>query len=93
MNFEWDDTKNEICFRDRGFDFAYAVRAFFDRDRLVRPDTRYSYGEARYQLMGMIDNRLFVVIYTYRKDVIRIISARKDNSREVKLYENDNAKD
>ncbi len=36
--------------------------------------------------MGMIDNRLFVVIYTYRKDVIRIILARKANSREVKLY-------
>ena len=43
--------------------------------------------------MGMIENRLFVVIYTYRKNVIRIISARKANSREVKLYENDKAED
>ncbi len=51
MNFEWDDNKNEICFRDRGFDFAYAVRAFFDCDRIVHPDTRYSYGENRYQLI------------------------------------------
>ncbi|MBD2189006.1 BrnT family toxin [Pseudanabaena mucicola] len=93
MDFEWDDFKNERCFRDRGFDFAYAVRAFFDRDRIIHLDRRYSYGENRYQLMGMIDNRLFVVIYTYRKDVIRIISARKANSREVKLYENDKAKD
>ena len=33
--------------------------------------TRYSYGENRYQLMGMIENQLFVVIYTYRKDVNR----------------------
>lgn len=64
------------------------MRSFFDRDRIVHPDTRYSYGETRYQLMGMIDNRLFVVIfYTYRKDVIQIISARKANSREVKLYD------
>ncbi|NUN65830.1 BrnT family toxin [Pseudanabaena biceps] len=93
MNFEWDDAKNEICLRDRGFDFAYAARAFFDRDRIVRLDTRYGYGENRYQLMGMIDDRLFVVIYTYRKDVIRIVSARKANSREVKLYDNDKAKD
>ena len=82
MNFEWGDAKNEICLKDRGFDFAYAARAFFDRDRIVHPDTRYSYGENRYQLMGVIDDRLFVVIYTYRKDVIRIISARKANSRE-----------
>ncbi len=92
MEFEWDETKNEICFRDRGFDFAYAVRAFFDPDRIIHPDTRHSYGENRYQLMGMIDNRLFVVIYTYRNDVIQIISARKANSREVKLYDNIKAK-
>ena len=38
--------------------------------------------------MGVIDDRLFVVIYTYRKDVIRIISARKANQREVQDYEN-----
>ena len=82
MNFKWGDAKNEICLKDRGFDFAYAARAFFDRDRIVHPDTRYSYGENRYQLMGVIDDRLFVVSYTYRKDVIRIISARKANSRE-----------
>ena len=93
MNFKWGDAKNEICLKERGFDFAYAARAFFDRDRIVRPDMRYGYGENRYQLMGVIDDRLFVVIYTYRKDVIRIISARKANSREVKLYDNDKAKD
>lgn len=93
MNFEWNDAKNEICFKDRGFDFAYAARAFFDCNRVVRPDIRYSYGENRYQLMGMIDSRLFIVIYTYRRDVIRIISARKANSREVKLYENDKTED
>jgi uncharacterized DUF497 family protein len=63
------------------------------RDRVVRLDARYIYGENRYQLMGIIDSRLFVVIYTYRGDVIRIISARKANSREVKLYENDKAED
>jgi len=92
MEFEWDETKNERCLRDRGFDFAYAVRAFFDPDRIICPDTRYFYGENRYQLMGMIDNRLFVVIYTYRSNVIRIISARKANSREIKLYESVKAK-
>ena len=24
MEFEWDDTKSDACFADRGFDFAYA---------------------------------------------------------------------
>ncbi len=93
MNFEWDDTKSENCFRERGFDFAYAARAFFDPNRLVRADNRRCYGEDRYQLMGVIQQRLFVVVYTPRQDSIRIISARKANQREIKHYENSTCND
>jgi uncharacterized protein len=88
MNFEWDETKSDACFAQRGFDFAYAARAFFDPNRLIQADTRRSYGEERYQLMGKIEHRLFVVLYTPRREVIRIISARKANQREVKHYDN-----
>lgn len=88
MNFEWDEAKSDACFAERGFDFAYAARAFFDPERLIQADTRHSYGEDRYQLLGKIDGRLFVVVYTPRNGVIRIISARKANQREVKRYEN-----
>jgi uncharacterized DUF497 family protein len=28
MNFEWDKAKSTACFEQRGFDFAYAARAF-----------------------------------------------------------------
>lgn len=72
----------------RGFDFAYAAFAFADSNRIVLPDDRFSYGEARYELIGCIEGRLFVLIYTPRHDGIRIISARKANAREVKRYEN-----
>lgn len=88
MEFEWDDIKSKGCFRDRGFDFSYAARAFFDPDRIVQEDTRHCYGEDRYQLMGMIEHRLFVVVYTPRYRAMRIISARKANQREVRYYEN-----
>lgn len=88
MNFEWDADKSERCFRERGFDFSYAAQAFFDPDRVVREDLRYSYGEDRYQLTGRIEGRLFVLVYTPRRETIRIISARKANRREVERYEN-----
>lgn len=88
MKFEWDEAKSEACFQERGFDFAYAVFAFADPNRMIRQDTRQSYGEDRYQLTGGIEGRLFVLVYTPRNDVMRIISARKANQREVKLYEN-----
>ena len=88
MNFEWDDAKSEACFQQRGFDFAYAAHAFLDPDRMVRADTRHSYGEDRFQLMGRIEGRLYMVVYTPRADSMRIISARKANQREVHDYEN-----
>lgn len=93
MNFEWDEVKSQICFTQRGFDFAYVARAFFDPSRIVHADTRRSYGEERYQLMGMIEQRLFVVVYTTRHDAMRIISARKANQREVKHYEDSTSDD
>lgn len=88
VRFEWDASKSEACFRDRGFDFAYAASAFADPGRKVSLDNRRSYGEDRYQLTGLIEGRLFVLVYTTRRDIVRIISARKANSREVKQYEN-----
>jgi uncharacterized DUF497 family protein len=88
MNFQWDEDKSDSCFRLRGFDFAYAASAFSDPDRMIRRDSRFSYGEDRYQLIGRVEARLFVVIYTPRDDEIRIISTRKANQREVTRYEN-----
>lgn len=88
MEFEWDEDKSEACFQQRGFDFAYAAQVFFDPDRTIKPDTRRDYGEERYQLYGHIEGRLYVVAWTLRQDVIRIISARKANQREVKHHEN-----
>ena len=88
MDFEWDAAKSDACFRERGFDFAYAARAFLDPDRIIHADTRFSYREDRYQLIGEIEQRLFIVVYTPRDDVIRIISARKANRREIRHYEN-----
>ena len=93
MKLEWYEVKSESCYRERGFDFAYAALAFADPERIAQQDTRYIYGEVRYQMIGRIDGRLFVLVYTPRRDVVRIISARKANSREVKRYEDRSHKD
>ena len=88
MNFQWDEAKSSACLKTRGFDFAYAASAFADPGRIVEQDNRFSYGEDRYQLIGRIEGRLYVLIYTVRHDEYRIISARKANQREVNRYEN-----
>ena len=87
MEFEWDDAKSKACFRQRGFDFAYAIRVFLDPARLVQPDDRLDYGESRSRVTGRIEGRIFVIVYTPRAHRLRIISARKANRREVERYE------
>ena len=88
MLFEWDASKNDACFVTRGFDFEFAGQVLFDPKRLMSLDNRRSYGEDRYQVIGMIDGTLYVVVFTPRRASQRIISARKANQREIKRYEN-----
>lgn len=82
----WDEAKSEACYLERGFDFAHVVRVFLDADRLIEPDNRLDYGEPRYRVLGRIDGRVFVVIYTPRGKRFRLISARKANKRETQRY-------
>lgn len=88
MEFEWDEAKSNACFEERGFHFAAAAMVFGDPDRLVDLDNRLIYGEVRYRVIGKIRGRVYVVIFTPRQEVVRIISARKANQREVRYYEN-----
>ncbi|WP_216089007.1 BrnT family toxin [Aequoribacter fuscus] len=87
MEFQWDKRKSDKCFIERGFDFAYAAYVFADSDRIVQKDERFNYGEERYEVIGCIEGRLFVVVFTPRGQSIRLISARKANQKEVKRYE------
>jgi uncharacterized DUF497 family protein len=86
VQFEWDDAKSDVCFAKRGFDFAYAVQVFLDPDRLVEADNRFDYGEPRYRVLGQIEGRVFLVVYTPRGETFRLISARKANAKEVAHY-------
>lgn len=88
MKFEWDPVKSSNCYTQRGFDFAYATEAFLDPACFIKSDVRWDYGEDRYQLFGAIEKRVFVLSFTIRGEIIRLISARKANLREVKIYEN-----
>ena len=93
MEFEWDDAKSDACFAHRGFDFEYAVRAFLDPNRIVGRDRRWDYGEDRYRLLGGIEARVFVLIFTMRGSTIRLISARKANRKEAREYEHNARQD
>jgi uncharacterized DUF497 family protein len=86
MEFDWDEAKSDRCLTERGFSFADVIPAFTDPDRRVEVDDRRDYGETRFTLHGRVAGRLFVIAYTIRGDVHRIISVRKANKRETKRY-------
>ena len=86
MNFNWDQSKNELNIKRHGLDFEFA-KLMFNDDLLVVPDRRFDYQEDRKIGYGKIEGRLMVVVYTERfPDIIRIISFRKANQRENKVY-------
>jgi uncharacterized DUF497 family protein len=91
MDFEWDRAKSDLCQISRNFDFAYVISIFVDPDLLIEKDQRWDYGEERFRALGLLEGRIFVVIYTKRSTAIRIISARRANRREVKRYEENNS--
>jgi uncharacterized protein len=85
MRFEWDNAKAATNEAKHGVPFPYATRIFLDAARYTEKSPQSSL-EVRYVSMGLIEGRLFVVIYTKRARTIRLISARKGNVREQKKY-------
>lgn len=67
-----------------------AAALLFEGSFIEEEDTRPEYGETRFIATGPIatfDDRIFVVVYTWRGLVRRIISFRKANDREVRRYQ------
>jgi uncharacterized DUF497 family protein len=54
---------------------------------VTEEDDRFEYGEERLISIGPIEGRLYVVVFTEREGVRRIISLRKANRREFRRYE------
>ena len=53
---------------------------------LTIPDDRADYGEPRFIVIGRLDGRMVVTVWTPRGAARRIISLRKANDREQALY-------
>ena len=87
MHFEWDEQKRQEVIDERGVDILYAAR-IFKNPVLVKPDIRNEYGESRFEALGHVDNEFFVLIYTMRGKMIRLITAWKAGRNGEKEYKN-----
>jgi len=86
MKFEWDPAKNLANLRKHGISFDEA-KHIFDGPILTRADDRKDYGENRDISLGALSpEAVVVVVHAERGGTIRLISARKANRRETKVY-------
>jgi len=88
IHYEWDVNKAEANFRKHGISFADAVHVFEDEYAITIEDENLN--EIRFITLGMdAKGRIIVVIYTFRREIIRVISARKATGSEKVEYNRD----
>lgn len=83
---EWDENKNAINIKNHDIDFCDAWR-IFENPILRKKDVRKNYGEERWVALGKLKQLTVVAVYTHRHEKIRIISIRRANRHERKIYE------
>lgn len=79
MKFDdtFDQSKSEKNKRERGLDFVEARQIWLDENTLTLPAKNVD-GEVRLYTVGLIAQKLWVAIWTYRNtDQIRVISVRR----------------
>ncbi len=87
VEFEWDLRKATANLHKHGVDFADAGTVLHDEQAITIPDESPD-EEDRFVTLGMDAlGRVLVVVYTWRKDRARLISARKATPRERRQYE------
>lgn len=85
MFLTWDEAKRQANLRKHGFDFA-DVESVFEGDTFTFEDDRFDYGEVRLITLGLLQGMVVVVIHAEEESLIRIISMRKADKHEQKLY-------
>lgn len=85
--FEWDEEKRRRNVTKHGVTFDDVLPVFSSKQAIFLEDNRRDYGEARFILLCPYQGVHLHVTFTRRGDVIRLISARRANKREIREYE------
>jgi uncharacterized DUF497 family protein len=83
--FEYDSLKSEVNKKKHGIDFEEA-QALWNDFNLMETQAK-TVDEPRYLIIGMINDKDWSAVITYRGMNIRIISVRRSWKEEVALYE------
>ena len=83
--FEFDEAKSQANLLKHGISFDEA-QALWDAPWLLEIPAKTE-DELRYLMIGLIDDKHWSAVITYRGAKVRIISVRRSRTEEVALYE------
>ena len=83
--FEFDTSKSESNLKKHGIDFIEAQSLWSDSSLLEIPAKTLD--EPRFLVIGLIGQKHWSAVVTYREGNIRLISVRRSRDEEVTLYE------
>ncbi len=84
--FDWDTGNSRKNVEKHGVTGQEAEEVFFYYN-LNLEDDKHSKEETRFKALGKTrESRYLMIVYTKRKDKIRVISARDANKKERKIY-------
>ena len=86
MTYEWATAKNRRNFAKHGLDLADA-EVVFAGPCVTFVDDRFDYGEERFVTLGLLAGRQVAIAHAPRGGATRIISMRRANRREQKIYQ------
>lgn len=91
IEFTWDTVKAQTNVSKHDVPFQFATQVFFDANVVIELE-RHVDGEERWQAIGLAgEHVLLLVVHTSwdedEVEIIRIISARKAEKHERKIYE------
>jgi uncharacterized DUF497 family protein len=85
MAIIFDPAKSARNVVERGLPFELVAELKWDT-AVITLDTRRDYGEPRFRVFGELGGRLHAAVVTPRGVDLRVISFRKANKQEVRLY-------
>lgn len=88
VGFEWDSANETKNANKHQVSCMECEQVFFNIPILLHEDTKHSMTEQRSYVLGQTDeSRKLFMVFTRRKNLIRIISARDMNKKERNIYE------
>ena len=87
VGFDWDAGNHDKNYKKHSVLSVECEQIFFNKPLVLLEDPKHSFSEKRMILLGQTDNgRRLLLIFTMRRNRVRVISARDMNKKEREFY-------